>query len=274
MKNLILEEYVESGHLNKTIVDAVSAKIIVDEDCLIKTKDGKFVALYLTNVFNQKNVIEKIFCLPYQHADRLSGIGSDSLIFGFAPRDPIKKHPCRATPFNRTFQKEYFYLYKLAKKAEETLSLHQNEVLLSHKQSCANVSTSWMMADTVFSSGIINKSNQLIYHTDNGNAKGCFSAMYTFRKNCDDGFLHIPEYNLMIKNRHGSLLWFDGANVLHGVTRFKKPKFDSFRCTIVFYVLEKMKNCCKNQKEEIQHHNKKLSERFHEKNESIDQINR
>lgn len=272
MNVITLNEKINCKALNKTVVDSVRPKIVVDSDAAVLDAQGNLLALYLENQFTQKNVIDEILSLPYQHSDRLSGIGSDSLIFGFAPRDYIKKHPCRATPFNRKHQKEYFYLHKLGKKAETILKEHFPDALEKHISNSSPVLSSWKIPETSFSSGIINKSNQLIYHTDNGNMSGCLSAMYTFRRDCDEGFLYLPEYEMLIKNRHGSLLWFDGANILHGVTPFKKKSAKSFRCTIVFYVLDKMQKCCCDQKAEIDLHNLKLSEKFVGKDKPNNQI--
>ena len=95
----------------------------------------------------------------------------------------------------------------------------------------------------MFTSGIINDNNPLLYHFDAGNYKGVYLAMFGFKKGIEGGFLSVPEIDLRFKIGNKSLTLFDGQGLIHGVTPIKKTHPDAKRYTIVYYSLQQMWNC-------------------------------
>lgn len=246
--------------LNKKPVTTVTSDIVVETECMFRDSQGKFIGAYLPNIVHSKSSAEIFYNLKYAESARLSGIGSSSLIFGSAPRDGVKRLPARKCQFNRLNPEAFVELCGLGELASDTFSNVDFDSFLQHCKSANKIAPYWFMPDIAFTSGIINNANKLIYHTDNGNMPGCYSMMYTFRKGIDGGYLHLPEFNTIIKNEHNSLLIFDGANVLHGVTPFRKMTSTARRITIVYYVLEKMAKCCADEQSEVKQHNKRLTE--------------
>lgn len=244
--------------LNKKPVPEVVPDVVIEEACRIVEESGRFVGIYVPDMFRADDEAKVYYSLKYQESDRLSGIHSSSLIFGSAPRDPIKRLPARRCAFNGNNKKAYADLLRIGSTAQSLFEKHAPEQFAVHKKAIENMSTYWLMPYLQFTSGIINNSNQLFYHTDNGNTFGCYSMMYTFRTSgVVGGYLHLPEYNVLVKNGHNSLLIFDGATVLHGVTPFKKVGKDAKRITIVYYCLEKMLSCCPDEKSEVEFQNEK-----------------
>ncbi len=260
MKTIVLPPRKPSG-LNKKPVTITRAELNIEEPSLLVEENGRFVAVYLPNVFASDEEAKQFYNLKYAESDRTSGIHSSSLIFGSAPRDPLKRLPARRCAFNRQQPQAFKELDRMGHIAQGFFSDYAPAAWASHCESMKGISEYWLsMPGLKFTSGIINNANQLIYHTDNGNMPGCFSAMYTFRKHISEGYLHLPEFNALIKNEHNSLLLFDGANVLHGVTPFKKLSNLARRITIVYYVLKKMASCCENEKAEVEYQNLKRTE--------------
>lgn len=101
------------------------------------------------------------------------------------------------------------------------------------------------MASEVFTSGIINHTTQLPYHTDAGNFSGCWSLMLVLKSpQIGGGNLIIPEYSAELDLQNGSVVIFNGAELLHGVSRIYNPDPDNeYRFSIVFYSMEQLWQC-------------------------------
>jgi hypothetical protein len=101
----------------------------------------------------------------------------------------------------------------------------------------------WIIEKSPFTSGIVNKNNQLKYHFDRGNIAKVFSNMVCFKKDCSGGRLSIPEFNLGLEIADKSILFFDGQSIMHGVTPFKMESINAYRYTLVYYTLQQMWHC-------------------------------
>jgi hypothetical protein len=99
------------------------------------------------------------------------------------------------------------------------------------------------MKNSVFTSGIINKNNQLNYHFDRGNFRNVYSNMIAFKKDMGGGHLSIPEYDIGLEISDSSVSLFDGQKILHGVTPLKPLTEEAYRFTLVYYSLEQMWKC-------------------------------
>jgi hypothetical protein len=99
------------------------------------------------------------------------------------------------------------------------------------------------MEDSVFTSGVINRDNALLYHYDSGNYTGVWSNMLVFRGNVTGGYLVMPEYGLGFALPNNSLMMFDGQQAMHGVTPIYRHGEDEHRYSIVFYSLKTMWTC-------------------------------
>ena len=96
---------------------------------------------------------------------------------------------------------------------------------------------------TPFTSGIVNKDNQLKYHFDTGNFKEVYSAMLVLKRDIAGGHLSIPEFDMGIELKNNSLFMFDGQGLLHGVTPIFKKTARAVRYSIVYYSMRQMWNC-------------------------------
>jgi hypothetical protein len=101
----------------------------------------------------------------------------------------------------------------------------------------------WKIGGTPFTSGIINKNNPLKYHFDAGNIGQVYSNMIAFKNDCEGGHLALPEFDIGLEISNRSVVFFDGQDILHGVTPFRLLSRDAYRYTIVYYTLKQMWNC-------------------------------
>ena len=183
--------------------------------------------------------------IEYQETFRTAGLKTRSRVFGAQPRITIRR-------------RDYCSQAALASEAPEQFNLlcggapwieFQYAVWNSRLQSIHAAMTrdkllpEWRMAGSMFTSGIINEDNPLLYHRDFGNYPDVWSGMLTFREHCEGGLLSLPEYELGIRTADRSLLMFDGQGLVHGVTPIVKKKADGYRRTIVYYSLAAMWKC-------------------------------
>jgi len=55
--------------------------------------------------------------------------------------------------------------------------------------------------------------------------------------------LICPEFGLKFEISDGSLLIFNGQEILHGVSPIKKMSADAYRYTVVYYTMQQMWKC-------------------------------
>jgi hypothetical protein len=250
----------------KEKTDARSPDLIVggDEEFIaVDSVTKKFIAHYVPG-FVKGGFGHYLRTLKYSESLRGSGLESKSQIFGYAPRDYLKNLPTRRCRFDEKNPKAAVILEMLAREISEVVKLTENELYQQQAAALQKIEPIWKFKDSLFTSGIINLDTKYMYHTDNGNLDGCWSGMLTFKEGVENGDLHLPEYNALIKNNNGSLLLFDGASVSHGVTEWQLTEKKGFRITIVFYALEALKLAAKTYKEELDFFNSKQLKKHEE----------
>lgn len=202
----------------------------------------KLIGVVLKGMLDINSLYKHLLPVKFPKSSRLSGMQSMSQIFGTGHRDPLKNLPTRSVAFNRNYPRAYAYLLQIMSIFENKLNDYP-EILKCHQEFKESIPECWRVGGGLFSSGIINQNTKLLYHTDNGNAQGCYSFMVVIKRGVEGGNLHLPEYDVEIPLEDGDVVLFDGANVAHGVTPFRLNSQISKRYTIVFYTNEKLKRC-------------------------------
>jgi len=210
------------------------------------TVDGRTVIVYISYV-DDKALDEMAKVLPeinYATSTRTNGLVTTSRIFGYAPRNELRRQPCRATGFATDQPREHAIVAAASKVIERYYVDSFPELSQYHRELTENnVKEQYRLEGTMFTSGIVNHNNPLRYHFDSGNFKNVCSAMLAFKHKVSGGHLCIPELDLMIEIADRSLLLFDGQGLIHGVTPIKKLAPDAHRFTVVYYSLQQMWNC-------------------------------
>lgn len=246
----LLKEAVPNCDDSEIVLNGLEEVIAHDADT------GEFILHYIPKWADSKSLGPFLNEVKYPHSDRLSGLQTNSQIFGFSPRDALKILPCRGCKFGREYPKHNLVLNKLGQMISTLIKEKHEQVYREQCEALCAIHPNWIIPETVFNSGIINSNNQLMYHTDNQNIAGTISAMLTFKNKCSGGWLHLPEYEALLRNMDGSLLLFRGQKASHGVTPFTVGE-GGYRFTVVWYTQQGLKHCAPDFAQELQVFNKK-----------------
>lgn len=221
---------------------------IIDEDTVIVDEtSGETVLIYKDKEtdIDTTGMIEALSKVKFSVNKRTNGLVTQSEIIGYRPRmvGLAGKKTCSKTAFGNKYKSIEDELFNVAHLAEKLYGEFAPTRYQNHATLAENVREEYLMPETHFTSGIINKNNPLKYHLDTGNFKEVFSIMLGLKKDIKGGYLHIPELKVNLKISNGSLSMFDGQRFVHGVTPMTGTSEQSYRFTIVFYSLVQMWNC-------------------------------
>lgn len=172
------------------------------------------------------------------------GIENHSRTFGMAPRKPFQtREACRPTSLSYEQPEEHDVLVRTADKLSQIMRSIAPEIYEKDTQETSEVDKEWRISeDSLWTSGVINKTSTLPYHYD-GNNFDMWSAMPVVRRGIRGGALSMPEYGITVECRDGWVLFFPGYRYLHGVTPIVHTTKDAYRYSIVYYCLRGMKDC-------------------------------
>lgn len=172
------------------------------------------------------------------------GIENHSRTFGMAPRKPFQtREACRPTSLSYEQPEIHDVLVTTADRLSKMMREIAPEVYEADKAETGQVADEWRISeDSLWTSGVINKTSTLPYHYD-GNNFDMWSAMPIIRRGTRGGALNIYEYGVTIDCRDGWVVFFPGYRLLHGVTPIAHVSADAYRYTVVYYCLRGMKDC-------------------------------
>lgn len=227
--------------------DSDCSTLLKDEFRLVDEDTGKVVCLYVKPTEDAAALDEMFDCctkVKYQETYRTSGLKTTSRIFGYNPRNAIRKDFCSITSFATEQPAQHAKILSGGAIAAKHYALHNPELYNEHLRTTQEkVVPDYQLADVPFTSGIINDNNPLCYHFDSGNFKEVWSAMIVLKRDIAGGHLAMPEYDVACEVKDKTIFYFDGQNILHGVTPITKLQPDSRRFSIVYYSLRAMWNC-------------------------------
>lgn len=248
MKTLNLKRInLDYNQFIKRSAQEADCDIFVKEPCILKDADsGEIKVIYDELKLNSKDVVGALKRIKYNTGKRTRGLVSNSRVFGFRPRNPIRANYCSSTSLAVEFPTEHSIVCELAIKLEKYYQKYHPEGYAFHSELTKDkVREEWRLGKaSIFTSGIINKNNPLKYHFDSGNFTSVYSVMIVFKGNgVGGGHLTIPEYGVKIELKDNSILMFDGQSLMHGVTPIKYQNADSYRFSVVYYSLKQMWKC-------------------------------
>lgn len=250
---------------------------LIDDDVIAIDADTKQIIFVQKKLdFDDSQIMWALDRIKYEENTRTSGLKTRSRIFGFNPRNAIRKDFCSTTSLAIQQPREHAAVIKYGVQISQLYSQFTPEVYEKHMEiTKAKVLDEWAIKDTPFTSGIINKNNPLKYHFDSGNFKNVYSCMAVFKRGTRGGYLSLPEYGVGVSLPHNSVFMFDGQSVLHGVTPITKDSPTDTRYSIVYYSLQQIWNCLPLSEEIARIRNKKTErERRRAKGEVSETLNR
>ena len=209
---------------------------------MVEDDAGNPLIVYLEMDENLDPLAKALRGVRYEKSGRTGGLPTISRVFGYQPRVTIRRDFCAPASLNTEAPDTYRLIKHAAQSAARKYEQFNPATYQRHLVRAREVEA-YRIPGTPFTSGIINKNNQLRYHFDSGNIKDCWSAMFVFKKEITGGFLSCPEYDVGFELRNNSLLLFDGQSILHGVTEFKLLTPNAYRISIVYYSLAGMWRC-------------------------------
>jgi hypothetical protein len=238
-KKINIKDYIRRTALDSDHNELIKENLVVKEGGKVKIVyivAPEMVTGRLVNVLKSK--------LEFDKHNRTQGVVAQSKVFGYLPRETIRKDYCSSTAFARENPEEHRLVCEFGKTLSQYYKQHAAELYDDHLQKTnEKIKADWRIEDTPFTSGIINKNTALRYHYDAGNISGVCSNMVCFRQDCMGGHLSIPEFGIGLEIANKSLTFFDGQDIVHGVTPFKMTSADGYRFTLVYYTLHQMWKC-------------------------------
>lgn len=225
--------------------------IRIEEPCIVYIGDSVEPAIVYLELGNDPEMapellaaLEQLQQVKYPTKNRTNGMISTSKTFGYQPRKIVHgKEACHAAAMTHEFPFASSALCALAGRVASFYERFNPAAYARHLETVAKVLPQWKIGGSPFTSGIVNKNNQLPYHYDAGNFKGVWSNMLCFKGDMIGGNLSCPEIDVCFVLKDNSLIMFDGQGLLHGVTPFRKKRPQGYRYTAAFYSLADMWMC-------------------------------
>lgn len=175
---------------------------------------------------------------------RASGMVNVSRTFGMSPKRVTHgRESCRATSLATDQPDEHAHIVQAARDLSVWFDSLLPEQAREDRLQSGDIDDEWRMADeTVWTSGVINKTSALPYHRDRMNFD-VWSAMPVLRRGVRGGCLNIPGHEATLACRDGWVAVFPGYRLVHGVTPMRLVQPDGYRYSIVYYALRGMKDC-------------------------------
>lgn len=170
---------------------------------------------------------------------------SKSKTFGFSPRRPIVwREACQTSNLAQTQPAVERALERYADQFSAMLDYIDPGIIGRDKATLGDVLPEWRFGEAkLWTSGVINDTAQLPYHRDGFNFP-TWSAMPVMRRATRGGYLHLPEYGVVVPCADSTVTYFPGKVYVHGVTPIRRlKKDDGYRISVVYYALQGMKNC-------------------------------
>jgi hypothetical protein len=182
--------------------------------------------------------------IKYGQVPRASGMNSMSRTFGSSPRRPVYgRDGCHQSLVMSESREAGQALSRWADHLGAMLAGFAPQQAAQDRETMAVVDRDWKLGDdSLWTSGVINRSSRLPYHRDSFNFP-TWSAMPVLRRGMSGGFLSVPEYDLVLPCRDGYAVFFPGHELIHGVTPMQATAPDGYRYSIVYYALRGMKDC-------------------------------
>lgn len=215
----------------------------INEPCDVYCGDEHIISIRMLPE-EYREVAKYLSRVKFDWNQRTGGEKTLSRIFGYVPRRPVfMKNFCSATNMHQDAPAAYSKLENLAAVVNKMYKETLGHTWQSHNATTEQVLNDWRIKETVFTSGIVNKNNALVYHYDRGNFKDVYSCQVSFTKGLSGGNLLYPEFGFHIVLPNNSVTFFDGQKYLHGVSPLRLRNKYSYRYTIVYYSLKNMWTC-------------------------------
>ncbi len=191
-----------------------------------------------TEDYDVKRLWKAVEGIKYASGARTLGMLSTSRVIGFQPRITVRQDFARVASSSRDHPVEHAEVCSWAAWCSKQLKkIHPEQYQALHNQVYGEVKPCWIIKNSVYTSGIINKNNPLRYHKDNGNFEHSWASMITLPVDLVGGEIVFPELKLALAYKEPSITLFHNPKIIHGVKRIQHGT----RYTIVYYPIRDMR---------------------------------
>jgi hypothetical protein len=213
--------------------------IVVDAD----TDEPALAYLPVPDVAALRRAVLGIEFSPTGGQVRATGLRNASRTFGYGPRRPVyRREGCNPTALENDHPDAHHAVMAYATTLRAILDDVAPGIVEQAAKTMTEVTGDWKLGESEWTSGVINQSSRLPYHTDAMNFP-VWSAMPVLRRNMAGGFLSVPEYDLVVPCRDGWAVFFPGYRLVHGVTPMRPTRPGGYRFSLVYYALRGMQDC-------------------------------
>jgi hypothetical protein len=239
-----LDSYTKTNLKPKDYPSKPTGKL-VDHDCIVYGPDGQVILLYKKA---PKQIVDLARHLglntkPDKNS-RTRGLPQASSVFGVLPRNAIREDYCRFSAKSKQEKTNFAYALELNKlvaaEYKRLLPENYNQALQKVEES---IQSCYRLVQTPWTNLNVNLNQVIKYHKDSGNIKIDMSNVLIVKNGCIGGYLDCPELGLTLAQDDGFMVFFKGQEILHGVTPCRFLDKSSYRCSIVSYTLDALKNC-------------------------------
>lgn len=193
--------------------------------------------------------------VKFSTSPRTNKIKTHAAPFGAKPANRLKDNFCSQASMAETAPKANSVFkefgIEIAKVYRDVFPEIYAQNLIEINKKDKEILPEYILEETPFTSGIVNKENALAYHYDKGNFAGMQSAMIVLCNNIQGGHLVLPEYDIAFRIQNNTLVLFDGQKVLHGVSKIVKSNPRGYRYSIVYYSMKELWKCLTKEEEII-----------------------
>lgn len=224
-------------------VDGDYTELITESSLIYDQDSGDLSIVYIVLDDDCTDVIEVLKRTQYVNNPRVGGMTSTAKIFGHQPRALPRRDNCTTAALAHEDPAGHNIVCNYASKVSKYYEQFNPELYHRHAAQTKRVLDEWTIPDSVFTSGIINFNNPLLYHYDGGNFTNVWSNMLVFKHDIVGGYLSCPDYGIAFELPNNSLIMFDGQGLIHGVTPIGLMSEHAYRYSVVFYSLKQMWSC-------------------------------
>lgn len=233
----------------------------ISESCLFMY-EGKIVGFYIQEMSERMcelatvaNKLLRTSAVPKTEMQRPKMLGIDqatgkgivdrsvkqySAILGsLAPKPHMKRnYPTISSVHSYPSAQDFIkVMLLLAYEGEELIRQYMPEQFDWQLKTLEHAEDKWRFG-RLFTSAICNYNISAPYHRDTGNTEGAVNLIITKRDAAIGGCLHVPDFNITIKQQNDSCLVYPAYMNIHGVTPIHRMKSDGYRNTLIFYSLK------------------------------------
>jgi hypothetical protein len=244
MKRIDLERKpIDKDKFRKRTALLSDVSTTIKEDCIIYVNNEP-VVFYKKLETDTSALRWAVKNQKYSTGKRSRGLESTSNIFGYSPRIAMRHDYCTVTAMAKNYPKQHYIITNFVSELVDYYKEYFPQQYEHHTETVKErVMSDWTIGASPFTSGIVNKNNQLKYHYDAGNFKGVLSNMVVFKSDIIGGHLVIPELDIALEVADNTLTIFNGQDILHGVSDIQYKNNSSYRYSVVYYSLEQMWKC-------------------------------